>query len=134
VVDGLEIVREFLIVSGTGLYALVGTRISNVPEMPKGWDNTTAAIWFDASSGTAEPGAPAFEDLYTFHCYPGNNSLRDSRTVARALHDRLHQGMVTTASDGAIMLALNATGNGLTAREPDSGFPVTVNQYRIKTI
>ena len=133
-VDGPEIVREFLIVSGTGLYTLVGTRISNVPEMPKSWNNTTAGIWFDASAGSAEPGAPVFEDLYTFHCYPGNNSLRDSRTVARALYDRLQHAQVTIPTDGSIMTAFNIGGNGLTFREPDTGYPVTVIQYRIRTV
>ena len=132
-VDGFEIVREYLVVTGTSLYTLNGTRVS-MPELPQNWKNETSAIWFDAASGEYEPGAPVAEDIYTFHCYPGTNSLKDARTLARALHDRLHGANYTHESDGSIMTAWNVGGNGLNFREPETGYPVAVNQFRIRTV
>lgn len=87
-VDALRIIETYLRTSGTGLYALVGSRVFIDPpgfDFALGGDSALTFSQSAAGSGPIEPPAPVERLQVAFECWARHPA--DAMAVARALHD-----------------------------------------------
>jgi len=125
-----DVMREWLIVSGTSLYTLCGTRIWCPTKPPsETWSNTSAAIIFRPRSEKAHfTATPMIETMFDFFCYGGNSTYGSTETVYQALFDRLHGQTGAVATSGTIVTATQISAQQ-GPPEPDTGWPVYIAVY-----
>lgn len=104
-VDSFVIVRQFLIASGTDLYALVGDRVGRFRKNPS-WTRAQKCIVIEEDGGEPDPDVPVRRPSFSILCYGGSDLVEDAMEVARALSDRLHGVNLETVAAGTIMTAL----------------------------
>ena len=129
-IDADKVVRNVLISDeSSGLFTLVGVRIfqGHAPSSSV-WKNANAAVIFHSEAENLHASGASIWTTYVFKSYGGTNKLSDSRTVARALTDRLHRLHETTA-DGRLDDALFLVGSQM-PRDPDTGFEAYMSKFR----
>ena len=101
--DAAEIIREFLIEAGTTLETLNGSRVW-FNRLPEGFTNIQSGIVMTVPAEVAEMNGAVIHTRANFRVYGGNKTYLTTRTLYRALVDRLHNKSGTNA-DGTILRA-----------------------------
>ena len=130
-IDTVQVIREWLEVSGTGLYALCGTRL-HCPMLPPEYKNEAAAIMFHPEIETSHITATdVHQTIFVFRCFGGSSSYTTARSVYRALHDRLHGIANEATASGTIIQAelITAFQGGA---DPDTGWPSHVAKFWVR--
>jgi len=133
--DSVRTIWEFLTVSGTGLNALVQSRVWS-PEAPVTFRNEQAAIVYEMLD-EERTATPRNSVIVGFKCYGGKRqdgkdfSHDDARAVYLALHDRLNQADGAAMTSGTILVCAQQTG-AQSYGEDDSEWPVVEAQYRFE--
>lgn len=129
-VDANKILREYLVVSGTSLYTLVGTRIDTVGN----YDNSQPFIVFARRGGPQTPIYPLQTVQYQFKCFGGvtapNGGLA-AQSVAGALYDRLHAISNESTTNGYIVSAIQQQG-AQDLVDPDTRWPFVLVYYLVQ--
>ena len=118
--DAAEIIREFLIESGSTLYTLNAARVW-FNKLPDGFNNSASAIVINLASETSELHGATIMARCNFRVYGGSVNYLTTRTLYRALYDRLHNKSGTNA-DGTILRA--AVIQATMSADPDTDWPV----------
>ena len=133
-IDTSDVVKEWLVVEGTGLHTRVGTHVAT-PVAPAGFNDTdmsaAAAIVFHPASEQVHPTAVDKNDnIYVFKCYGGSSKYSDARAVFRALVDRLHGVTGGETASGRIERSDLISGQ-MGPPEPGTTRPVHISQFQI---
>ena len=131
--DSVQVIWEYLTVSGTGLNALVGMRVWS-PEAPATFKNELPAIVYELLD--EEVGAePNSKPIFKFLCFGGKRadgkdfSHGGARAVYRALVDRLRDCHGASTESGTILVCtLQSAGQDY--GQDDTEWPVVECQYR----
>jgi len=119
-IDISDVIFEDLTATGTGLYALVKTRVWHI-ESEEGWENDEAAIVYHESSEYTHPNSTDhITATIVFKCYGGTNKSGDAKDVFLALCDRLNGTRARNATTGSILAANLITGSSFP--DPNRGW------------
>ena len=128
-IDTNAILCQHLKTAGSGLYALVGTRIY-CPRVPAGFTNTAAALEVMRRTGTSKREHEMHEVSFQIKCFGGTNSHASAEAVYRALWDRIHGAEGVTVTDGFIIQAFEDV-SGQSLFDPDSGWPYVLSFWTV---
>jgi hypothetical protein len=134
VTDSVQVIWEYLTVSGTDLHALIALRAWS-PEAPATFKNEQAAVVYELLD-EEQRALPNNTAIVKFLCFGGKRAdgkdflHKDARAVYRALHDRLMAADgVSTASGTILVCTLESAGQDYGLDETE--WPVVESQYRI---
>ena len=120
--DAVEILREHLITSGNGLYTLNAGRVW-FQDLPDGFTNTQSAIVLTVANESSEMNGAMIKLTVNMRVYGGTNQKLTTRTLYRALVDRLHNQHGSNA-DGSIIRARVV--QGIMSADPATDWPVMI--------
>jgi len=131
-INPAEILRNYLVVSATGLYTAVGVRIYQ-SYAPDNWTPTTSAVIFHLGGDEGDGHAPAVTQTVEFDCIPAGGedaSPADAWAIYQALHDRLFQATLQAVTGGTLIYATE-TVTGSDSRTED-GWPTVSAIWEIQ--
>ena len=128
-IDLQTVVRDWLIVPGTTLFAQVGTEVY-IDDLPPKWDNTRPSIIITVDDGDEEADAPVHGATVEFRSYGGDEFFSSVRAIGRLLHDRLRKAHLDPTSTN--FLNVNRTSGAVLPKDPDVGWPGFLSRYEIK--
>ena len=131
-IDTTQILWDFLAAVGTGLYALVGTRIFGPESEPSLVDGKQKAIVMSVAGEGSHFAANSITTLFRFNCYGGTNDAADAREVYMALYDRLHGIAGEDVASGRINIAEQVTATQGPA-DPKTGWPMHTALFQVTT-
>jgi hypothetical protein len=130
VIDKLEIVRQFLLVSGTPLLTALGGNYVAVNRVPAAFQNTHPAIILIQETGGGHVTGADFTDTIICRCYGGSALDSDARAIFRALYDRLLLPGQTAVTAGKLKQAFYLDDNP-GPDDPDEGWPNHIGRFRV---
>ena len=110
-VDTTNILIEFLIQTGTDLYALVGDRVRAgvLPELEE-QDLDQKAVLVRRNGGLNDMYVPILRPSYQIECFGGSEDPLDGQEVYSVLFEMLFAASMETMSEGILMSAIEGAG------------------------
>lgn len=128
--DPILVLWEFLTVSGTDLYALVGDRVW-CPYAPPSYEGEQAALIYHPDGQAPEAPRNVLRTSVVFKCYGGTDQFGKAREVALKLYDRLHMATGSTTSGEIVRARCMDMSQG--GADPETGWPIQLARYEIIT-
>lgn len=126
-----QLIFSALTESGTGLFALIGTRawLGHAPRAGAGkFTNTVKAVVFTPlPSGRSHASGAQHNVTVEFKSYGGSEDALDAEEVHRALWDRLQ--LISGTWSGRTIKGGTEALAGTLLSEPDTGYPVYTGQF-----
>jgi len=131
-IDIFTPIYNWLKVSGTSLYTLVGDRIWD-SYLPAGFDNTSACIVIQIADEDNPTDGNVHRVQIEFRCYGGSADITDARAVARALTDRMKVSILEDNNNTNIINSIKLSGQALPI-DIDTGYPSYTLRYELNII
>lgn len=131
-IDGLEIVRQFLLVEGTALLTALGGNYVAIDRVPRGFTNAHPLVVLTQETGGAHVTGCEVRTTVMCRCYGGSTKSSEAREIFRAVYDRFLLPWFTDLDAGTVKQAFYLN-DFPGPDDPVTGWPNHIGRFQIVT-